>query len=1242
MSSEISSKTAAASPFVTITHAYDNAGDIVGDFNSGATVDDTTPTLYGQTVPNGYVRIYVNNYVKGYVTADAQGNWSFTLNELSSGAQTIRAELLNGWAKVASSEKFIINIGVAAPAITSVQDDAGAVTGHLDQNDWTDDARPEMTGTATAGNVVKIYDGATLLGSTVADASGNWRFTPTSDLSAGTHNLVAQAQDAKGNVSGMSSPWAVTVVAPPSITHGYDHAGGIVGKFNSGAPVDDSNPMLHGRAAPHAVVKIYVDAVWQGDATADASGNWSYRLSGLSEGSHTVTAELMNGSVLVSKSNDFVVLIDTTAPDAPTLNALPDATNENPTLGGTGTPGETIIIRDNGNEIGTAIVGEDGTWSFTPKPALGEGEHSLTVEAVDAAGNVSAPSAPGIVVIDTTAPDTPTLDTLPSTTNQNPPLGGTGTVGETIVIRDNGNEIGSAIVGKDGTWSFTPNPALGEGEHRLTVEAVDKAGNVSEPSAPGVIVIDLTPPDVPTFNQLPEFSRETPTLGGTGTAGETIVIRDNGREIGTAIVGEDGAWSFTPTPSLNEGEHSLTVEAVDAAGNVSAPSAPGLVVIDTTAPVSVATLGYISKDSGFSSTDLVTNDGSAPRVMAGTLTEALGKGEKVQVSLDNGTTWIDARVEGTNWFVMDDSAHSADWTILSRVVDAVGNIGTESSATVTLLQAADRPSAPLSMSPNSDGSVKVTFDPHTVKPGDRIVLSHYGTRYEHILTEAEIAAGVADVQANAAKRIDFYSDFTYKSTASSSSVDFQGLTLHFTGVVTIPTPGSGAIFSGPKTTIEIHGGTNSVSLKLSEIQGGATTYKFYDLEGNLIQTVSKSSVGGQYTPGVSAVGHMMEFQAPVGVIIGSFTIEPPTGNNIYLETLTLGMGGRADEMSAAIVDAAGNSSNFVVQSSSTISHEFEALSAQTLNVGQSRDIGSIKITALLASFDPILKLATGNHWWDTKGNASFLQVIAGSAVGIDLKGASATRFTAKFMDIHKAKSGQLLRFYDANNTLILTVDLNAYGTATDGQVNGFLSWDMPAGTSFTRLEIHGGTDRIALDGLRIDNIGEQSSALVETVQDIHSASSYQGDAANNLFKVADVSLLLGAKTAIDGGAGVDTLMLTGKDQVLDFSRLNGKIDSVEILDITGTGNNTLKLSLGDVLDLGVSNLFHTDGKVQVMVRGDLGDTVDLDDVLANGMDLGDWANKGSVDIGGVSYVSYQYSTLDAELLVQQGVTVNLV
>ncbi len=70
----------------------------------------------------------------------------------------------------------------------------------------TNDNTLSLTGTAEAGATVKVYDGATLLGSAVATAAGAWSFT-TGTLNDGAHNLTATATDVAGNTGPASSAW---------------------------------------------------------------------------------------------------------------------------------------------------------------------------------------------------------------------------------------------------------------------------------------------------------------------------------------------------------------------------------------------------------------------------------------------------------------------------------------------------------------------------------------------------------------------------------------------------------------------------------------------------------------------------------------------------------------------------------------------------------------------------------------------------------------------------------------------------------------------------------------------------------------------------------------------------------------------------------------------------------------------------------------------------------------------------
>lgn len=146
---------------------------------------------------------------------------------------------------------------------------------------------------------------------------------------------------------------------------------------------------------------------------------------------------------------------------------------------------------------------------------------------------------------------------------------------------------------------------------------------------------------------------------------------------------------------------------------------------------------------------------------------------------------------------------------------------------------------------------------------------------------------------------------------------------------------------------------------------------------------------------------------------------------------------------------------------------------------------------------------------------------------------------------------------------------------------------------------------------------------------------------DDTFNLASIEEFAQGDTVFTGTDAISTLKLTGSGQVLDLTALTDKFSSIEKIDITGTGHNTLKLALDDVLAHGAPDLFVNDGKTQMMVNGDAGDVVDLQGLIGS-LDPGTWANQGNVTVGGVSYNVYSHSSLDAELLVQQGVTTNLI
>lgn len=145
---------------------------------------------------------------------------------------------------------------------------------------------------------------------------------------------------------------------------------------------------------------------------------------------------------------------------------------------------------------------------------------------------------------------------------------------------------------------------------------------------------------------------------------------------------------------------------------------------------------------------------------------------------------------------------------------------------------------------------------------------------------------------------------------------------------------------------------------------------------------------------------------------------------------------------------------------------------------------------------------------------------------------------------------------------------------------------------------------------------------------------------DDLFSVHDVSVL-GQIDRIDGNRGVDALNLLGADQFLNLSSVIARLSSIEVIDLTGTGDNTVKVSLGDVLELGNHRAFNTDDCTRLAVKGNVGDVVLLNDLLPNGMDVGDWEALGQLTASGIVYEVYQHTALDAQLLVQDGVMVQL-
>src|SRR5205807_1683114 len=127
-----------------------------------------------------------------------------------------------------------VTVDRTAPAAPSTPVLAAGSDSGVSGDDITNVTTPTFTGTAEAASTVKIYDGATQVGSGTA-AGGSYSIA-TSALSSGAHTITATATDAAGNVSASSGSVTVTIdTTVPTVTAAKLANGGpLSGKADSG------------------------------------------------------------------------------------------------------------------------------------------------------------------------------------------------------------------------------------------------------------------------------------------------------------------------------------------------------------------------------------------------------------------------------------------------------------------------------------------------------------------------------------------------------------------------------------------------------------------------------------------------------------------------------------------------------------------------------------------------------------------------------------------------------------------------------------------------------------------------------------------------------------------------------------------------------------------------------------------------------------------------------------------------
>lgn len=687
------------------------------------TVADDGTRVAGLADPYATVEIRnADGALVGSAVANGTGEFAVTLSPAQTDGGTLTAIAIDRAGNNGPTADFLASDSglPAVPAITAIEDNVGSVQGNIAAGGATDDTTPTLRGTTDIGSTVEVFIDGDSAGFATVDASGNWIFEIATPLSESAHNFTVQATNANGQ-GGLSAPVGITIdlsaPAQPVITSATDDVPGMTGTLDNGALTNDSRPTLNGTGEAGATIRILDNGIEIGSATVDQSGNWRFTPNApLESNTHLFTAVATDPAGNSGQPSDgFTLNIDAQAPDVPVIISVIDDNNQptvpvlpgqstddrQPILNGTGEPGATITIFDNGTPLGTAQAGENGSWTFPVPRNLSEGSHNLTVSATDPAGNTSAVSAPWTIVVDITPPAIPVLtsvvDDQPGitgnlvsgqlTNDATPTLNGRGEAGATINVYLDGNpaSIGTTTVNSDGTWSFTPQTPIANGNHTLTLSATDPAGNSSAVSSGFVLTIDAVPPAAPVIASVADntapvtgivpnggSTNETrPTLSGTGEAGATLSIYNGSALVGTTQVQANGSWSFTPATSLGAGVWNLTATATDAAGNTSAASETRSFTIDTTPPAAPVI------DTVYDGTGSITGNLSSGQITDEARPVISGTREaNTTIRLyDNGTLLAEIPADNSSsWrYTPDASLATGNHVITVIAVDAAGN-----------------------------------------------------------------------------------------------------------------------------------------------------------------------------------------------------------------------------------------------------------------------------------------------------------------------------------------------------------------------------------------------------------------------------------------------------------------------------------------------------------------------------------------------------------------------------------------